>query len=496
MKNEFKLQFILYLFMVLLLIVLSSKIKSGIDFSENKIYSLSTYTKNLFTNLNATVSITWIRSQNAKKFFPNLNYLEALLEQYSEMPHCTFEIVDSARLSEEALSSLGIYPEQIKNTSRDEAKINNVYSGILIEYAGMTKLLPYVFNLQFIEYTIANNLTALIEDSLGLSAKRRIYVLTFKDALQSEYMYVRSFLEYDNFIPISVNDEALTELDPEVPLIVIGSKFFTDSQIQMLANFLQAGGSAGFFVSGCEINLRSNWACKAKREDRLLELLSQYGFIISNDILFDIFNFPLQMVSRDGISSQSINYPFWLRVNSEQARLEKSFFAGYNTLQMYWPSSLTLIPHQDTMLEAVLLTSNQAKRIIENFVTDPFVFSEKDYSNIEKNTYTLAAISTNNKTKQRLFVMSDEYFLSRCIEFSNSDSNLQLLISICHFLSSDEKILELKNKNESIKAFKVLEDKNKIETIKTFSRILNLFVIPLSILVCFILKKHSRKRKN
>lgn len=495
MKNEFQLQFVLSGLIVLLLIFVSSKINITFDFSENKIYSISDFTKNIFNTLEGNANITWIRSKNANKYFPNLNYLEDILNLYSRLPNCVFEIIDSNTLTADALNGLGIYPEQVSNISRDEKKINSIYSAILVEYNGMTKVLPFVFNLQEIEYTIANNLIALSQDSVGLSINRNIYILTFPNATINDYVYVLPFLEYDNFIPIIVNDENIKELNSNFPLVVIGSSFFTDEQIQMVTKFLETGGRAAFFVSGTTINVNGNWKCTPKQNDKLLDLLSDYGFIISQDVIFDIFNYTLTMNSRDGLSSQNINYPFWIRVNAEQADLSFSFFSNYNTLQMYWPSSLDLNLNVNTNLKPVITTSSKAKSLIENIITDPFLFSIKDYENIRRSQKVLAGVNSENKTGQKIFVMADEYFLSRCIEFTNSDSNLKFFVSICQWLKGNENLLKLKNKAESIKPFKTFEDKNKIESTKNFARIFNLIFIPVVIFLIYIFKNSLQQKK-
>ncbi|MEL3909169.1 MAG: GldG family protein [Treponemataceae bacterium] len=485
MKHEFKLQFGLHIIIVILLIFISSKNFFRFDFSKNKIYTLTKYTKNIFENLNEELTLTWIASDNVKKFFPNVNYLEELLKQYASLNNCTFEIQNSSTLSQTALTNLDIYPQQITSSTRDEERLVNVYSAVLIEYKGMTKVLPYVFDLQEIEYTIANNVLALIEDSEGLSQKRFVYILTFPKALDTNYIYVTPFLEYENFIPIRVHEENLTSLNSEIPLIVIGSSFITDEQIQMIDSFLQAGGNAAFFISGVKIDVDGNWACTPKVNDKLLSLLADYGFIIAQDLLLDIFNFPLNMTSTDGRTSEIINYPFWLRINSEQADLSQAFFSGFNTLQMYWASSLDLDLRLNKNLKPVLTTSSQAKRMFEKFLTDPFLFSEKNTESLEKNKYILAAIS---ESKQKIFVTTDENILSRCIEFTNSDANIKTLCAITQWLNNKEELLKLKNKISTLAPFKTFEKENVITDTKIFSQVLNLLVVPLIILLVFIFK--------
>lgn len=490
MKREFKFQFLLYGIIVLLLIFISSKNFFRFDFSKEKLYTVTNNTKTLFASLTENVTLTWIRSDNIKKYFPSITYLEEMLPQYASLNNCNFAIVNSNTLTETALQNLNIFPEQIASSSRDEKKIINLYSALIIEYHGMTKILPYLFDVQNLEYTIANNILALIQDSESVSEKRRIYILTFPNILTGEYQYVLPFLEYDNFIPVIVNEENITELQPDIPLVVIGSGFITDEHIRMIDAFLQAGGNAAFFVSGTFVDVNGNWICTPKQNDPLLSLLARYGFLIGQDIILDIFSFPLQMSSRDGVTSKIITYPFWLRANAEQADLTQPFFYGYTTLQFYWPSSLDLDTQNAPSVRSILKTSTQAKRMIENFTTDPFLFSEQDTADIEKNEYTLAAISTD---KGKIFVMTDENFLSRCIEFTNSDTNMYLLVSVCQWLCNHESILKLKNKVSTVKPFKTFTDSNTPKKIKLFARVLNFIMVPLVIVCIFIFKIHRKQ---
>ena len=354
MKHEFKFQFLLYILIVMLLLFISSKINLRFDFSKDKIYTLTDYTKTLFNNVPEKLTLTWICSDNIKKYFPMATYLEDILRQYALLNNCNFETVNSSTLSETALQGLNIFPEQIASSSRDEKKLINMYSALLIEYRGMTKVLPYMFDVQHLEYTIANNVLALLEDSEGISEKRSIYILASHNALKDEYQYLLPFLEYDNFVPIVVQEENIDDLKSSIPLIVVGSSFVTDEQTQMIDAFLQAGGNAAFFVSGTTIDVHGNWACVPKQDDKLLTLLSRYGFLVGQDIMLDIFSFPLTMTRNDGVTSEVITYPFWLRANAEQADLMQPFFAGYNTLQFYWPSSLDIDTHIAPTAHSVL----------------------------------------------------------------------------------------------------------------------------------------------
>lgn len=496
MKKEFKFQFILCCIITTLLIFISTKIQFTFDFSKNKVYSLSEYTKEIFSSVDSSIKIQWIRSKSVNNYLARIKYVEILLNQFAQTNNCIFEIVDAETLSSTALNSLQLYPEQFTSTSQNSQTNTTVYSGLIIEYKGLTKIIPYIFDVQNLEYTITNNVFALIQDSENTFDKRQIYILTFTNALQEDYMYLLPFLEYENIICKIVNDEDISQLDPSIPLVVIGSHFLTDEQIAEVDNFLQAGGNAAFFVSGNSIAVNGNWAVTPKTNDKLISLLADYGFIIGNDLLVDIFHFPLNMMSEDGRTNQVIQYPYWIRINPEQVDIHQSFFSGYNTLQMFWPSSLDLNISADKTLQPVIITSRQAKRLIENIITDPFLFSENDISNITKNSYTLAATSTKDR---KLFVLADEYFLSRCIEFTNSDTNIQTFVSICQWLLGNENILYLKNKQSIMPSFKTFEDQSTLKNKILFARILNIGLVPC-IIICiaiFILfsKRNMREKK-
>ena len=124
MKHEFKFQFLLYILIVMLLLFISSKINLRFDFSKDKIYTLTDYTKTLFNNVPEKLTLTWICSDNIKKYFPTATYLEDILRQYALLNNCNFETVNSSTLSETALQGLNIFPEQIASSSRDEKKLD------------------------------------------------------------------------------------------------------------------------------------------------------------------------------------------------------------------------------------------------------------------------------------------------------------------------------------------------------------------------------------
>ncbi|PIE98283.1 MAG: hypothetical protein CR988_04100 [Treponema sp.] len=499
MKKEFKLQFFLVFLILILLILLSEKLNKKIDMSNNKIYSISNYTNELFNSLDDCASITWFKSKNAIKLLPQLDYLNAILNEYSKKENCNFNIVETEDLSENAIIKLGLIPEQIQTGTRDKQIIENIYSSLMIEYKDEAKLIPFVFEINNLEYTIANTMSNLIQDSIGLTLERQVYIIAQKEVFNTQYKYVLPFLEYAGYIPVLIpsnTKDSLNEinsLNTEYPLIVIGSENISKTLLQKINNFLQNSGNACFFVSGMKIDLNGNWVAEPKSDD-LIELLASYGFYIGRDLLLDIFNFNLQMNSKDGLTSEIINYPFWIRINRPQIDKDQPLFAAYKTLQTFWPSSLITDNTIDKTLKPIIHTSNQSTKMIENFNTDPFLIDNNSYAGLKPEKNIIAAIS---KKRGKIFVMSDEYFISTAIEYAGADYNLTFMVNIVEWLSDKTQLLKLKNKQTAIMPFKSFENKNEYTKIIIYARILNFILIPAVILsVILILKIKERKQKN
>ena len=74
MKKEYKFQFLLFVLMLILISLVSSKIYFRLDTTKEKNYTLSNYTKELLTNLESSVKVTWFKSSNVDNFFPSLKY--------------------------------------------------------------------------------------------------------------------------------------------------------------------------------------------------------------------------------------------------------------------------------------------------------------------------------------------------------------------------------------------------------------------------------------
>ena len=71
MKKEYKFQFLLFVLMLILISLVSSKIYFRLDTTKEKNYTLSNYTKELLTNLESSVKVTWFKSSNVDNFFPS-----------------------------------------------------------------------------------------------------------------------------------------------------------------------------------------------------------------------------------------------------------------------------------------------------------------------------------------------------------------------------------------------------------------------------------------
>ncbi len=82
MKNEYKLQFVLLTSLLLLFLGLSNIWYLRCDITEKKIYTLSTYTKELLKSIDSTLQISWFRSSNISSFASETQYLYDLLKEF------------------------------------------------------------------------------------------------------------------------------------------------------------------------------------------------------------------------------------------------------------------------------------------------------------------------------------------------------------------------------------------------------------------------------
>ncbi|UTC75720.1 GldG family protein [Treponema sp. OMZ 792] len=495
MKKEYRLQFLLFVLMLVLISLVSSKLYFRFDMTKEKNYTLSAYTKELLLNLEASVKVTWFKSPNVDVFFPSLKYLNDMLSEYKRCSKGNFDVSvkDTSSLSSEAVNKLGIIPREIEAQDNAVKVIHKLYSGLMIEYMGETRVIPFVDDVDSLEYDIGRFILSMRDVTMGNIQTGTVSLIADPALLESDYSYVIPWLEYADFnvLPLKLPIDTVPQ---DLPLLVIGSDYIDHSSAAAIDMFLQKEGRAVFFVSGNKVDVKGSWKPRPKVKDFLLDVLSYHGFYINSDMALDLVNnFRITMSQVDNKGTKLINYPFWIQIPLSGIKQGNPVFAAYRPLISFWPSSIDIDLDKNPNLVPYAFTGNNSLTLIDSYSTDPL---ENHFKKFEDASFKPSVITAGQTKPSRILVISDEYMISRAIDYTGSTYNMDFMVNCVEYISLKDNLLLLKNKKHSPPPFKQFEDSEKLISLIFRARLISLIFLPLLIFILglYVFIKQRRLR--
>ena len=508
--KEYRIQALLLGAIVVTAALLSQRLYARLDMTRQHTYSLSAYTRSILNSLEGTVTITWFRSYNIDGFLPSLQYVEDILAEYQRTAdgRCLVLYKDTEKLSPQQLNQLGIVARQIERNSNNTQVLQNLYSGLLCEYRGESRVIPFLSDIYTLEADIARFISEMNQDAQGRKLDRSVYVALPEGGAENgaagNYKYVLPWLEYAGFVPITLT-KPYPELHPEIPLLVIGSSYFDADMLTAVDTFINRHGSAVFFVSANTVDIGGSWEATPKKDDGLLELLARSGFAVQTNLVLDPVNFRMTLPTADGARYEHINYPFWVQVLRQEVEVIPPLLSAAKPVQFFWPSEVVCTAARGKTPLPLLVSSTRSALQLPPYNTAPHGAQLAAAANDEHAAYPLAAFSERDVNavsgisgadNARLLVVADEYCVSSAVEYTNSDANLDFMVNTVYWIARQDALLQLKNKQPTVLPFRYFESDAAFNRIIAAARIFNLVLVPLLIIgagvALYILRRRNR----
>ena len=366
-KNIIKLSVFLSILIFFSINVITNNILSSarVDFTENKLYSLSNGTISLLKDLKEPIHIRLFVSSNLVKDVPQLstyaNRVETILQTYSNISNgkITLEIIDPKPFSDAEDRAVGMGINSFNATEMSDA----LYFGLAATNSTIGQKNIPIFSPEretFLEYDLTSLISDLsqiekpvisIIDNLGLNADTRIG--------KPEQQILKQMKEMFQVEKIDENSNKLNK-NTKV-LMIIHPKFLSDETLYMIDQWILKGGATLIFLdpyAETEIsrqqgmppmNPRSNlkklldtWGIKF--DDKKAVLDSEFGFRISRNI--------------NGRDIQVTNYP-WLNIRGEGLNKNESSLSNLSTIVMTTAGSFELIDDK-SVLEPIIISSQKS----------------------------------------------------------------------------------------------------------------------------------------
>ena len=338
---------------------------SRIDFTENKLYSLSDGTKSLLENLKEPIHLRLFISSNLVKDVPQFstyaNRVETILKTYSNLSSgkITIETIDPKPFSdaEDRAVGMGINPFNATEMS------DSLYFGLAATNSTNGQKNIPLFSPEretFLEYDLTSLISELsqtkkpvvsIIDNLGLSSDARIG--------KPEQQILKQMKE---MFQVEMINESTNELNENTKvLMIIHPKFLSDETLYMIDQWVLEGGATLIFLdpyAETELSRQQGMPPMNPRSD-LKKLLDTWGVKFDNKkaVLDSEFGFRIAR-KINGRDIQVTNYP-WLNIRGDGLNRNDSSLSNLSTIVMTTAGSIE-DTNKDPILEPIIRSSNKS----------------------------------------------------------------------------------------------------------------------------------------
>jgi ABC-type uncharacterized transport system involved in gliding motility auxiliary subunit len=514
----------IFIMIIFVLVVLNgNRWYTRIDFSKNKTYSISPFTKEILSKAEGNIKITYYRSSTLEKKYPQVRDIADFLSTYTSFGkniNLKIKDPDNDEETKNLLQTYGITTHPMQSVTDNSLEYINVYSAITVEYNGNTELIPFILSAETLEYDLDGRLIHLIT-----GATRLVNVIVGNGmGLDNDkgYNFVIPWLNSQGFVcyPLDPSNPDFAEILNTTmgPLLVIGdSQINIDAAVAIESYILSGKGNALFFVSPYSFDF-DQWLLKQNMSTNIVEMLENWGIRFEDKIAADVSSQVLTMESAPSDESfyaegsvyrENVNYPLFINL------LPQTYTNLGATL--FWATPI-LIENQENVIP-YLITSNLSwsykvdpskEKLIE---TVPEFYKTQDYSQFETKTQNvgvqirgpLNGLFTSYSIKDsNLIVIPDQYFLNTMTVFGMVGSgygdyrNYELLTNMLLKLNGEEELAKLQSHSSTDKSLTKITDAKKFKDMKNLTNIILFVIIPLIYILsmCVITFVHYRKLKN
>jgi len=516
--------FVLGLILILLLGLNASRYFLRIDLTENKAFTISKVSRELFRDIPERVFVTYYVSDKLKSLYPFPFQIEDLLYEYAAYSRgrIKVEVVDpvkSGTLTQ--AESLGVLPQQIEVIEQDERSFAQIYTGIVIQYLDRYETIPVVFQLESLEYDLTSRIRMIVTQE-----ERSVGILTGDASrdVQNDFASLLANLSVDfSLRPVNRAEDIPEDLDL---LFVLGARDMDAFDLFPVDQYIMGGGRVLFAVEGMDLDLMRGIVPRKLENTEILSMLEHYGVRIKQGFVLDTYskNFRIPRQVFGQIMWEVMDkYPYWITVADQFVSRENPITARFEGLDLLWASPLEVVERPDVEAEVILSTTPDAwVQDEEPFETNPQRAAMLQYMNQEATEQYPLGVSLRGSfssyfadgdiptregeerdwndvidrgVESRLVVIGDADFASELYQYSGGNYNMDFLVNTAEWLSNSEDLLEIRTRvARDMRLDKIQEPVARLRA-AAFTQIFTLVVIPLLVVVFGVLRFILRRRR-
>lgn len=503
-------------------VLVTDRFNLRLDLSADGANTLSKASRSLYKEIPEQLRITYYVSPTLADRHPGPRAIEGFVRSMAAASHgkIEFESVDpSAGKKESAVEALGVAPQRMQIVEKNEQRVALVYSGIVVQYLDHTQVLPFVLSTDTLEYDLVKAIKAAIAD------RKQVATVLVGDAdksLANDFKALSQALQQSGWDSKEIHPGDEVPPDTSV-LLVLGNTALDDYDAYRIDAYLASGGRALFAVKGVDVQVRQGLTAAPLKNDAVLRALESYGVKVDRELVLDVSSLtaPFQVSSPFGGRAISyVRYPCWVMTRPEFRESKNPLTAHLSGLDLFWPSPLEI--KAPAGVESAALVKSTPKAWLQK---DHFSIGPEDadrYAAEAGSTtgqYLLAASLSGvlppayagkapparagaaalpplpaSPRPSRVLVVGSSDFANDLMTITESTFNASFIVSAADYLASGDDLVSIKTRGMRDTRLSKVQDPESRSALILLSYIVNLFLVPIAVLVFGLARNHRRRR--
>ncbi len=430
-----------------------------LDFTDNKMYSLSESSKRVVEKIDDRLTMKVYFTDNLPgQYGNNRRYLQDILEEYEAYSggNIRFEFYQpesEARLGEEALK-YGIQPVQLQVIENDNLEVKRVHMGMVILYGDERGTIPIIQTTTGLEYDITTQIKKLVD-----TQKRAIAFATIGEQ-EVEIRNVSQTLResYDiRTVPLNA------EIPANISLLLINGveDSLSAEEMTRLKAFVGRGGNLFLAQSRISSDLQSQRGTPIK--SNIFGFIEGLGLRLKENLVLDKWcnSITVTQTRRFLRFNTQMEYPFFPVIRNFGDHLTVN---GLEQVSLLYPSEIGFSDTSSASLTIPLLgTSDRSGLMTGFFHLSPM--QNPIFNSLNEPGKVVGALATvksdSSATLSQVILVSDSQF------FSDSGGgvfpeNFVFVANAVDFLMGDSDLVGLRSREITTRPLEIVEDAEKL----------------------------------
>ena len=455
-KRSFAIYITIAVVVVLIANIISRNLFFRLDFTDNKMYSLSSSSKAVLNKIDDLMTIKVYFSENLPgEYGNNRRFLQDILEEYSAYSDgkLRFEFFmpdEDEDLSQEA-QKYGIQPVQLQVVENDKLEIKRVHMGLVILYEDKRETIPIIQTTTGLEYDITTKIKKLVD----IQRKSVAFASIENQNTTNEYItnalresYTVQSIKLANPVPAGI----------QMVLMNGVSDSLNATEYQNLWNYLVNGGNLLLGQARVSADLQTQQGTPVK--SNIFDLIDEFGLHVQENLVLDQVCGSVTVQQRTGIFSfnTAMEYPFFPLVRDFA---DHTIVSGLEQLRLFFTSEIVTDSTSGTIVP-LFSTSNRSGTMNGYYnlspVDNPML---KNLSQPPKTiaAYASATLGDENVTAQLIMVGDSEMMSDN--GGGRSPENMVFVMNAVDYLIGDSELVALRSREITTRPLEELEDGSK-----------------------------------